>query len=145
MAANCHARGRGAGPRGRCRATELRRQRLCCLCVDRCVFFFQAEDGIRDLTVTGVQTCALPICTRTSTAATSVRLGSRIGASRREPGSPPWNTRSPSIRFGPGAPPRSWREVSPREIGRGAGWGRGGNSGGGGSIKKKKNEDGGSP
>src|SRR2546421_12146744 len=26
----------------------------------RC-FFFQAEDGIRDLTVTGVQTCALPI------------------------------------------------------------------------------------
>src|SRR3989475_6325315 len=25
-------------------------------------FFFQAEDGIRDLTVTGVQTCALPIC-----------------------------------------------------------------------------------
>src|SRR2546430_15509228 len=30
-------------------------------------FFFQAEDGIRDLTVTGVQTCALPIyATRTS-------------------------------------------------------------------------------
>src|SRR2546430_5737316 len=27
-----------------------------------CFFFFQAEDGIRDLTVTGVQTCALPIC-----------------------------------------------------------------------------------
>src|SRR2546427_5720246 len=26
-------------------------------------FFFQAEDGIRDLTVTGVQTCALPILT----------------------------------------------------------------------------------
>src|SRR5205085_2123721 len=24
-------------------------------------FFFQAEDGIRDLTVTGVQTCTLPI------------------------------------------------------------------------------------
>src|SRR5688572_32331357 len=35
-----------------------------CLVRDRCddvVFFFQAEDGIRDLTVTGVQTCALPI------------------------------------------------------------------------------------
>ena len=28
-----------------------------CLC-----FFFQAEDGIRDSPVTGVQTCALPIC-----------------------------------------------------------------------------------
>jgi len=25
------------------------------------VFFFQAEDGIRDWSVTGVQTCALPI------------------------------------------------------------------------------------
>src|SRR5204863_5467699 len=31
-----------------------------CLIV-RFVFFFQAEDGIRDLYVTGVQTCALPI------------------------------------------------------------------------------------
>src|SRR5437762_14064519 len=26
------------------------------------LFFFQAEDGIRDTSVTGVQTCALPIC-----------------------------------------------------------------------------------
>src|SRR5438309_8769333 len=29
-----------------------------------CLFFFQAEDGIRDGTVTGVQTCALPILKR---------------------------------------------------------------------------------
>src|SRR5204863_5683839 len=28
----------------------------------RALFFFQAEDGIRALYVTGVQTCALPIC-----------------------------------------------------------------------------------
>src|SRR5438874_4508293 len=28
----------------------------------RVFFFFQAEDGIRDLYVTVVQTCALPIC-----------------------------------------------------------------------------------
>src|SRR3989475_10051419 len=35
----------------------------------RRIFFFQAEDGIRDLTVTGVQTCALPISTRTPVAA----------------------------------------------------------------------------
>src|SRR2546429_5647850 len=28
----------------------------------RVFFFFQAEDGIRDVAVTGVQTCALPIC-----------------------------------------------------------------------------------
>src|SRR5256885_15375850 len=31
-----------------------------CLCY-LCFFFFQAEDGIRDYKVTGVQTCALPI------------------------------------------------------------------------------------
>src|SRR2546429_2604073 len=29
-------------------------------------FFFQAEDGIRDVAVTGVQTCALPICRGTA-------------------------------------------------------------------------------
>src|SRR3954449_13637485 len=28
------------------------------------IFFFQAEDGIRDESVTGVQTCALPISSR---------------------------------------------------------------------------------
>src|SRR5687768_18556100 len=32
-------------------------------------FFFQAEDGIRDVAVTGVQTCALPICGRDAPAA----------------------------------------------------------------------------
>src|SRR5256886_12746575 len=41
---------------------ELPEQRDCARYDDRHVFFFfQAEDGIRDLTVTGVQTCALPI------------------------------------------------------------------------------------
>src|SRR5256885_3946194 len=30
-------------------------------CISRYYFFFQAEDGIRDYKVTGVQTCALPI------------------------------------------------------------------------------------
>src|SRR2546422_4011629 len=30
-------------------------------CCVGCFFFFQAEDGIRDVAVTGVQTCALPI------------------------------------------------------------------------------------
>src|SRR5438093_3443821 len=33
---------------------------FCCFCLF-CFFFFQAEDGIRDWSVTGVQTCALPI------------------------------------------------------------------------------------
>src|SRR5690606_40891799 len=35
-------------------------------------FFFQAEDGIRDFHVTGVQTCALPICAQ--------ELRRRVGA-----------------------------------------------------------------
>src|SRR5258706_7321456 len=45
-------------------------------------FFFQAEDGIRDWSVTGVQTCALPISRRrvsarsTSVAASSCRHSS---------------------------------------------------------------------
>src|SRR5207244_5984865 len=33
----------------------------CVVIVFCCFFFFQAEDGIRDDLVTGVQTCALPI------------------------------------------------------------------------------------
>src|SRR5258706_9383247 len=37
------------------------------------VFFFQAEDGIRDWSVTGVQTCALPID----------RKSTRLNSSRR--------------------------------------------------------------
>src|SRR5437667_129471 len=32
------------------------------MCLLMLFFFFQAEDGIRDRDVTGVQTCALPIC-----------------------------------------------------------------------------------
>src|SRR2546426_12656402 len=35
--------------------------------VSYCFFFFQAEDGIRDYKVTGVQTCALPISSRHAT------------------------------------------------------------------------------
>src|SRR3712207_9446066 len=36
---------------------------VCARVIDgRSVYFFQAEDGIRDIGVTGVQTCALPIC-----------------------------------------------------------------------------------
>src|SRR3989442_6238537 len=38
-----------------------------------CLFFFQAEDGIRDADVTGVQTCALPI------SAIRVRVPSHYG------------------------------------------------------------------
>src|SRR5216684_3392942 len=37
-------------------------------------FFFQAEDGIRDVAVTGVQTCALPICRHDLVAEPDVRV-----------------------------------------------------------------------
>src|SRR5207248_8918984 len=48
-----------------------------------CCFFFQAEDGIRDRTVTGVQTCALPISLQAAWASsqrvTWIGLSSRAG------------------------------------------------------------------
>src|SRR5687768_18111208 len=42
------------------------------------IFFFQAEDGIRYVAVTGVQTCALPICLATSWKGISVAAGNPI-------------------------------------------------------------------
>src|SRR5690625_3360398 len=59
-----------------------------------CYFFFQAEDGIRDGHVTGVQTCALPICwDRTAAPCCAVKsilkcaaTSSPGGAAARNPG-----------------------------------------------------------
>src|SRR2546427_12037538 len=42
-------------------------------------FFFQAEDGIRDLTVTGVQTCALPISLIGAASVAGRRWGQGVG------------------------------------------------------------------
>src|SRR5216683_6728919 len=63
----------------------MRRSGTACL-----MFFFQAEDGIRDLIVTGVQTCALPIWRRstargwpTSSAAASWRRMHAVCALRQ--------------------------------------------------------------
>src|SRR2546422_6404147 len=47
-------------------------------------FFFQAEDGIRDVAVTGVQTCALPIFPVPGFRR-APRAKDRRGADRREP------------------------------------------------------------
>src|SRR2546422_6131337 len=47
------------------------RSKICPFGVGGFCFFFQAEDGIRDVAVTGVQTCALPI----SSLAASSMLG----------------------------------------------------------------------
>src|SRR3989449_2732545 len=57
-------------------------------------FFFQAEDGIRDVAVTGVQTCALPVASPRARTRTGCR---RIGGWAR--GRPPSARRS----IGPGA------------------------------------------
>src|SRR5256885_10688188 len=58
-------------------------------------FFFQAEDGIRDYKVTGVQTCALPISERT------------------------WRSRSTTSIAGIGADSSSWSSTF---SGRGGAW-----------------------
>src|SRR5690606_40934855 len=53
-------------------------------------FFFQAEDGIRDFHVTGVQTCALPILPafRIATGSSSNRMTNAwLRSSRRKPAS----------------------------------------------------------
>src|SRR2546430_15544222 len=54
-------------------------------------FFFQAEDGIRDLTVTGVQTCALPISVASLTVLdrhnelrAHIHAALNVGATRQE-------------------------------------------------------------
>src|SRR5262249_58571722 len=47
------------------------------------IFFFQAEDGIRDWSVTGVQTCALPILERPAIRQRARQHGARLGG--------PWN------------------------------------------------------
>src|SRR5256885_6825856 len=58
----------------------------------RCTsFFFQAEDGIRDYKVTGVQTCALPICGGGS--ADTEEVGARKAACKN---APDFALRSPS-------------------------------------------------
>src|SRR5260370_40180843 len=84
-------------------------------------FFFQAEDGIRDSSVTGVQTCALPISRhlpRGKCLAKGRLFGRKaIGGNSRQ-----------KIR-------------GRREIGRAAGRGRGEDSVGAVSLKKKKKAD----
>src|SRR2546429_4841789 len=71
-------------------------------------FFFQAEDGIRDVAVTGVQTCALPIsrlqCYRRRAPARFSTPPSAAGSSRGRSVPPHPRVRSPRTRT-PRAPP----------------------------------------
>src|SRR5207245_4550209 len=53
------------------------------------IFVFQAEDGIRDATVTGVQTCALPICCFSNLGFAFLGCGNRLrGEYQPHPGAP---------------------------------------------------------
>src|SRR5438132_9843547 len=72
-------------------------------------FFFQAEDGIRDHCVTGVQTCALPICggrageSRALVPRSPLRLNGIPDPARQDPPPPP-------VRLSlPGHRPRNFR------------------------------------
>src|SRR5437762_13526666 len=62
------------------------------------LFFFQAEDGIRDTSVTGVQTCALPISrSRRSGARPSSQSGSRRSRSSSLCSTRGWHVRASAI------------------------------------------------
>src|SRR2546430_17499128 len=75
-------------------------------------FFFQAEDGIRDLTVTGVQTCALPIYGNSTVPwyrrkrVSSVERWGEAGHDWVLPMAVPPST-APSVATGPRSPGRS--------------------------------------
>src|SRR5256885_6032108 len=69
------------------------------VCVRLCFFFFfQAEDGIRDYKVTGVQTCALPISPLCPLGLAAGRLGNFInGELWGRPASVPWAMVFPQV------------------------------------------------
>src|SRR2546430_6171698 len=88
-----------------------------------CYCFFQAEDGIRDLTVTGVQTCALPISS--SALAPSIWYAAVATPHRNPAGNcgngtvigPPFARESGS-HFSPGGPQRDRLRSEERRVGK---------------------------
>src|SRR5216683_6390368 len=83
-------------------------------------FFFQAEDGIRDLIVTGVQTCALPISGRDLLReAEALQLGGAANHQPPQPGIAVWAA-WPQWRYlrrhlqHRAAPDRGWSSARPR-------------------------------
>src|SRR5256885_11004950 len=105
-------------------------------------FFFQAEDGIRDYKVTGVQTCALPICyilercdeadVRTFTPHERERRCGIVTLECDHPEEAEAGLLAEGVIV-------DWRPG--RGIGRGAWRERGEDSGGAGSFKKKKEKN----
>src|SRR5688572_33509525 len=77
------------------------------------VFFFQAEDGIRDLTVTGVQTCALPISPGSSPVASISKTQKIFPSPCAVISMPAIRRRSEERRVGKES--RDWNELSIQE------------------------------
>src|SRR5262249_58851925 len=103
-----------------------------------CFFFFQAEDGIRDWSVTGVQTCALPIlpfrrleCGPGEEAQVDFGTGAPLvnGDGRR---------RTQVFRIVLSYSRKAYSEAVSRQIGRASCRERVEGSGGGESVKKKR-------
>src|SRR5256885_5898963 len=100
-------------------------------------FFFQAEDGIRDYKVTGVQTCALPIYGQH-------RLAERRAADEllqaldQRHDQPVVEGHRAALGRGPAEQAGEHVVADQPQSGRAACRGRGENSGGAGSLKKKK-------
>src|SRR5687768_17871175 len=95
-------------------------------------FFFQAEGGIRDLAVTGVQTCALPIsrnhsgpapgsCSRRPRRPTTCRWTGATWSSSSGPTRGPTTTRSPTSPGRPGCGPAGTGRSEERRVGKGCG------------------------
>src|SRR5207244_6855559 len=95
-------------------------------------FFFQAEDGIRDDLVTGVQTCALPISARPLTGDAASGLTSPV-AQKRDP--------RPAFGLPPTAEPPSGAESwTVTEIGRASCRERVESAGVAGTVRKRRKE-----
>src|SRR5438270_13888030 len=99
------------------------------------ILFFQAEDGIRDLTVTGVQTCALPI----SRDRTRVLVGG-AGGGRGESGGEQQAQAGGREGHGASGVKRATGTRAAREIGRASCRERGEVWGGGVAVKKKRGD-----
>src|SRR5690349_24229830 len=87
------------------------------------IFFFQAEDGIRDLYVTGVQTCALPIYRHRAADLLRLHAGRRrvgtgpgAGGGRRRQDLTPEGARGGGLRAA--APHRRRRRSEERRVGK---------------------------
>src|SRR5260221_850311 len=118
-------------------------QHDCVSLLSCCVFFFQAEDGIRDHCVTGVQTCALPISRAEAAAAQrQSQDAQRAWRSVVSPGTARWRASSPTSRAEVTRRHTCPRRRASAEIGRASCRERGEISVVAGSLKKKKKKRG---